>query len=158
MAVDHKRIVAIAILVAIPVTGIAVGRNAEPVPDGQIVARVIDGDTIEMDDGSTVRVAGIDTPERGQCGYREAMTSVTEFLGPSKRVTLEKAGSNTRDRYGRLVRYVKNDNGTDLGLWQIKMGVANARYDSRDGYAKHPHEAEYHRADAETVHMCEGVK
>jgi endonuclease YncB( thermonuclease family) len=56
------------------------------------------------------------------------------------------------------VRYVKNGNGTDLGLWQIKMGVANARYDSRDGYAKHPHEAEYHRADAETVHMCEGVK
>src|SRR5690349_14067023 len=37
-----------------------------------VVTRVVDGDTVELGTGQTVRLVGIDTPERGQCGYDQA--------------------------------------------------------------------------------------
>ena len=37
-----------------------------------LVQRVIDGDTFETETGGVIRLANINTPERGEYGYEEA--------------------------------------------------------------------------------------
>lgn len=116
-----------------------------------IVTRVVDGDTL-VAGGRTIRVVGIDTPERGQCGYAQA-TANLKRLTLGETVNLTAPGKRDTDRYGRLLRYV--DVGpVDAGLKQITSGYANARYDSRDGYGRHPREDLYVAADQQTTHMC----
>ncbi len=101
---------------------------------------VIDGDTIETSAGK-VRLIGIDTPERGQCGYEEASEGISELLAEGDPLVLVlPPGQNDEDSYGRLLRYVYTADGTDVGLAQIDAGHAVARYDSRDGYPEHPYE------------------
>jgi micrococcal nuclease len=72
-----------------------------------LVKKVIDGDTITLDNGKVVRYIGIDTPELSpekECFSREA-TEKNRELVEGKMVSLEKDVSET-DRYGRLLRYV----------------------------------------------------
>jgi endonuclease YncB( thermonuclease family) len=110
------------------------------------VIRWLDGDTVKTNRG-TVRMVGIDTPEVGTCGAGAA-TRLAKRLAPAgSTVQLGNPRSvDNTDRYGRLLRYV--DRATvDLGARQIKKG-AKARYDSRDGYQRHPREAKYRRLDA----------
>lgn len=109
-----------------------------------LVSRVIDGDTLELGNGQTVRLVGIDTPEVGECGYERAKHNL-EGLALSKRVRLT-VSDEDRDRYGRLLRYV-DVGAKDAGLRLIQNGYAIARYDSRDGYGYHPREGTYIRAD-----------
>lgn len=74
------------------------------------VTRVIDGDTIELENGQRVRYIGIDTPETVdprkpiQCFGREASSKNRELI-EGKTARLEKDISET-DKYGRLLRYV----------------------------------------------------
>lgn len=107
---------------------------------------VVDGDTIQTSAGR-VRLIGIDTPERGQCGHEEASRAIELLLEEGDSVTLElPVGQNDRDRHGRLIRYVMTEDGIDLGLMQLQQGNAIARFDSTDGLPKHPREAAYHSA------------
>lgn len=110
------------------------------------VAHAVDGDTIELSSGETVRLIGVDTPESGECGYGEATQHMSE-IARGYRVTLIPGARDDRDQYGRLLRYVEVD-GQDVGLAQINNGYAIARYDSRDGYGAHPRESDYVAADA----------
>lgn len=71
------------------------------------VVKVIDGDTIELEDGRTVRLLGIDTPEVGQPGADSA-SIVTSELVLGKKVRLE-YGHERFDRYGRTLAYVYVD-------------------------------------------------
>lgn len=120
--------------------------------DRLTAARVIDGDTIVTSAGDTIRLAGIDTPERGQCGYSEATANLRRTLAGNT-LTLTKAGLTDRDKYGRLIRYV--DVGEqDAGMGQIMGGFARARYDSRDGYGRHPRQDDYVTADAAAPSIC----
>ncbi len=70
------------------------------------VARVIDGDTVELSDGRKVRYIGIDAPEstKKTC-FGEESTNKNKELVEGKKARLEKDVSDT-DRYGRLLRYV----------------------------------------------------
>lgn len=71
------------------------------------VTKIIDGDTIELSDGTKVRYIGIDTAELGknsQCFAEEAKKK-NEELVLGKAVELEKDVSET-DQYKRLLRYV----------------------------------------------------
>jgi len=115
-----------------------------PEPRTYLVTRVIDGDTIELGNGSDVRVVGIDTPEVGQCGY-DAATNNMARLVLNKQVRLTVSDEDT-DHYGRWLRYV-NVGPVDAGLQQIRQGFAIARYDSRDGYGFHVREPRYIAAD-----------
>lgn len=115
-----------------------------PEPRTYLVTRVIDGDTIELGNGSDVRVVGIDTPEVGQCGY-DAATNNMARLVLNKQVRLTMSDEDT-DHYGRWLRYV-NVGPVDAGLQQIRQGFAIARYDSRDGYGFHVREPRYIAAD-----------
>jgi micrococcal nuclease len=74
------------------------------------VVAVVDGDTIRLANGQTVRYIGVNTPELNkgkglpQCFAREA-TEANERLVLGKSVRLVKDVSET-DKYGRLLRYV----------------------------------------------------
>lgn len=116
------------------------------------VTKFVDGDTIDVSTGETVRFIGIDTPERGQCGYKDA-TAALKKLVDGKPVVLAGGARDNADRYGRILRYVSVD-GKDVGLEMIEGGWAIARYDSRDGYGRHPKQTEYIRADAQTPNHC----
>lgn len=70
------------------------------------VSRVIDGDTIKLKTGESLRYIGIDTPESG-CFAAEA-TAKNKELVEGKEVRLEKDVSET-DKYDRLLRYVYID-------------------------------------------------
>ncbi len=70
-------------------------------------AYVIDGDTIRCDiDGKSesIRLIGINTPERGEPGWKEARDFVKD-LCLEKYVRLE-FDVEGRDRYGRMLAYV----------------------------------------------------
>lgn len=76
-------------------------------PDLVCVVRVVDGDTIDVQVGPTlrrVRYIGIDTPETGDC-YAAQATAANVALVEGRLVRLVKDVSET-DRYGRLLRYV----------------------------------------------------
>ncbi len=98
------------------------------------VIKVVDGDTIDvLIDGVTkrIRVIGINTPETVdprrpvQCFGIEASNRAKEAL-LNERVRLEADESQgDKDKYGRLLRYVILENGTDFGLWMIEDGYAH---------------------------------
>jgi len=74
------------------------------------VTRVIDGDTIELENGQKVRYIGIDTPELNNsrqskdCFAQQAKEKNQELV-EGKLIELKKDVSET-DKYGRLLRYV----------------------------------------------------
>lgn len=140
----HQRLLA---GLAVAVFGVTLVDGAAMAGNTQArVIRWIDGDTVETTKG-TVRLIGYDTPERGKCGYVKATKRARQIAPVGSRVTLGNPRSvDNRDRYDRLLRYVSKS-GRDVGLVLIRDG-AKARYDSTDGYDRHPKQARYHRADA----------
>ncbi len=96
------------------------------------VDRIIDGDTIESNKTS-IRLLGINTPERGELYYEEA----TEFLEQeilNKTVAL-KYGKERYDKYDRVLAYVFLDN-VNINLKLVEEGFANYYfYGGRDKYS-----------------------
>lgn len=74
------------------------------------IVNVIDGDTVELENGEKVRYIGVDTPEtkhprkKVECYGKEAAKKNKELV-LNKEVLLEKDVSE-RDRYERLLRYI----------------------------------------------------
>jgi len=68
------------------------------------VARVIDGDTVLLEDGRKVRYAGINAPEEGDPGFRES-TQANNLLVGGKEVRLE-LGRQKTEKHERLLAYV----------------------------------------------------
>ncbi len=105
-----------------------------PKPGFHWVTHVVDGDTIDADiDGKTerIRLIGIDTPETVdprkpvQCFGREASNKTKEML-TGKEVRLEPDPTqDDRDKYGRLLRYVFLEDGTNYNKWLIAQGYAH---------------------------------
>lgn len=93
------------------------------------VTRVIDGDTIELENGEKVRYIGINTPEsvdprkKVECLGKEAAT-FNKSLVEGKRVRLEKDVSD-RDKYGRLLRFVFLEDGTFVNEVLVREGYAS---------------------------------
>lgn len=96
------------------------------------VIEVVDGDTIKLGDGKTVRFIGIDTPETVDprrpigCFGKEA-SNETKSLLVGKMVILQKDISDT-DKYKRLLRYIflPLDNGQTLFIndYLVREGFA----------------------------------
>ncbi len=88
------------VLVAI----IVAGSSAASLASAERVSRVIDGDTIQLDDGRKLRYVGINAPEEGEPYYRES-TQANNLLVGNQEVDLEFGRSKT-DKHGRLLAYV----------------------------------------------------
>ncbi|MEX0869881.1 MAG: thermonuclease family protein, partial [Candidatus Spechtbacterales bacterium] len=80
-----------------------------PTKQTHLVTRVIDGDTVELQNGERVRYIGINTPELPNGCFAKEATEYNEQLVLNKTVTLEQ-GPDDRDSYGRLLRYVYINN------------------------------------------------
>ncbi len=75
------------------------------------VTRVLDGDTIVLDNGETVRLIGVDAPEihHPEIPVQRFGEEATEFLrrfAEGFECTLEYESNDIRDQYGRLLAYV----------------------------------------------------
>lgn len=109
--------------------------QTEPRPlnlDGPLaVTRVVDGDTIKVSTGITLRLIGIDTPETVdprkpvQCFGREASNHAHQLLDKSS-VSLEFDPTQGRlDRYGRTLAYVWMSDGRMFNELMIADGYAH---------------------------------
>lgn len=56
--------------------------------ESAIITRVIDGDTLELADGRVVRLANINSPEKGQRGYNLSIAFLKKFENTSIRVEI----------------------------------------------------------------------
>jgi len=72
--------------------------------ESAVVARVIDGDTVELEDGSKVRLLGVNAPEKGQLCFEQAKEKLEERT-LNKTIFLETDGDEIDD-YNRLLRYI----------------------------------------------------
>jgi endonuclease YncB( thermonuclease family) len=110
------------------------------------VIRWVDGDTVKTSKG-TIRLIGVDTPERNRCGYAKAKKYAKAWAPAGSKIKLGDPKSViNKDKYGRKLRYVIRGK-RDVSRSQIQKG-SRARYDSRDGYEWHPREARYRRTDS----------
>jgi micrococcal nuclease len=93
-----------------------------------VVRRVIDGDTIQLSDGTRVRLLGINSPELAQqdreaeAGALEAFKWLqSEIEGRS--ITL-RYGPERRDSYGRTLAWIYDSDGTLINLQLLTEGHA----------------------------------
>lgn len=109
-----------------------VGEEPPPPPgEGeQVVTRVVDGDTIEVSGGQSVRLIGIDTPEtrhpqRGvECFGREASRYTASLLPEGTRVRLV-MDVEKYDRYDRILAYVyRVEDGLFVNAKLVEEGYA----------------------------------
>jgi micrococcal nuclease len=111
-------------------TGVSLPSGNDAAKEKTVATRVIDGDTIVVEGGKTVRLLGIDTDEKNYPCYEAARTRL-EDLVLGKAVTLEPSLSDT-DRYGRLLRYVfVGEQNTSLTLVGEGLAVALLYPDNR---------------------------
>jgi endonuclease YncB( thermonuclease family) len=97
------------------------GRSSAPGKTAT-VTRVVDGDTVELEGIGAVRLIGVDTPERGDCGFDEATRFTEQRIGGERvRYVL---GRERRDRYGRLLAYLFDSPGRMHNLSLARAGYA----------------------------------
>ncbi len=117
--------------------------------DAITISRVVDGDTVKvMIDGEeeTIRIIGVNTPETVdprksvECFGKEASNATKEMLNVGEVITLTADPTqDDHDKYGRLLRYIADDSGQDVGLWLISQGYAyeytyDIPYERQDTY------------------------
>jgi micrococcal nuclease len=90
-----------------------------------VVARVIDGDTIELVGGRRVRLVQIDTPEKHVECYGDAASALTTRLLPAgSHVRIEQDSKLDQvDRYNRELAYVWKG-GEDVNVTLVRDGAA----------------------------------
>lgn len=107
-----------------------------------LVKRVIDGDTLQLENGERLRLIGIDSPEMHESDklYRDSQRSgkdirtikelgrrayeFTKKLVEGKYVSLE-FDVEKYDKYGRLLAYVYLKDGTFINAKIVEQGYAN---------------------------------
>jgi len=99
--------------------------------------KVIDGDTIDTTIGK-IRLLGINTPEKKQKGYEEALVFLKQYEG--KEIIIER-GRENKDKYKRLLRYVFY-NKEMINERILRQGLANLYYYKEDKYTKKLKQAE----------------
>ena len=98
-------------------------------PDCQLVevTGIVDGDTIDTSIGR-VRFFGVDTPERGEQCFTEAIEFTRLLVGDQMRL---QDGPRFEDTYGRRLVYVFDSSGNSIDVQLIAGGFATAW--TRDG-------------------------
>lgn len=70
------------------------------------VTRIVDGDTVHCDGLGSVRLIGIDSPERSQPPFAGQATAALRRMIPVGSVAQLERDVEARDRYGRVLGYV----------------------------------------------------
>ena len=83
------------------------------------IAKVIDGDTVKLSDGTRVRLHGIDAPERNQPYGKKATRELDRLVGRSVYVE-----TTDIDRYGRTVAVLWTSSGVNVNLEMVCRGAA----------------------------------
>jgi len=91
------------------------------------VTHVVDGDTFQAG-LLTVRLFGVDTPERGERCASEATERLHELAGDTVRL---EDGPRLTDQFGRRLAYVYTQDGVSVDAALIREGLAKAW--TRDG-------------------------
>jgi endonuclease YncB( thermonuclease family) len=95
------------------------------------VARVIDGDTIVLSDGTHVRLLNIDTPEVGTCGADRATVRLRELID-GELVVIE-TDTHEWDQYGRLLAHVTTKSGLWINEAMLREGLATSNLFRKNG-------------------------
>jgi len=99
-----------------------------------IVERVIDGDTVVIENKTSVRLLGINCPEKGEM-YSEEAKKFLEELVLNKTIKLE-FGKEKYDKYNRILAYISVDE-KNVNLELVEEGFANFYFPSgKDRYYK----------------------
>ncbi len=113
-----------------------VATTSSTVQTNAFVMRDVDGDTVvvKLDTGeeAKIRLLGVDTPESVdprkpvQCFGKEA-SKHTKALLEGKRIRLEEdPQADNVDKYGRLLRNILMEDGTDFNASLVRDGYAHA--------------------------------
>jgi endonuclease YncB( thermonuclease family) len=111
--------------------------DAPIIASGQVVD-IVDGDTIDLDDGTRIRLAIVDTPEV-YGGYETCGPEASDFTGrwaAGQRVVVYRpTGAPANDRFGRTVgEVVRLTDGSSLNVALAAAGLATVdeRFTSED--------------------------
>jgi micrococcal nuclease len=107
-------------------------------PESAEVTGVIDGDTLQLADGTVLRLAGIEAPKPDLAPRDAAMAQLANaaqaalkaLIGPQP-ITL-RLDAGKRDRYGRRLAQAFNNTGDWLQAAQVIAGHARVRGDARN--------------------------
>lgn len=119
-----------------PVKTLAATPASTPAAEASLlVMKVVDGDTLKLSDGQTVRLIGVDTPEtvhptKPVQYFGKEASAFTKQIAEGKTVTLE-FDQQRVDKYGRTLAYVYLPDGRMVNAEIIKQGYGFA-------YVKYP--------------------
>ncbi|MDT8383330.1 MAG: thermonuclease family protein [Gammaproteobacteria bacterium] len=108
---------------------VAPGCVADRLDETAVLATVVDGDTLRLKDGRSVRLIGINTPEIGCDGKPseplavQAREDLRSLLGPAAVLGL-RYGRERQDRYGRLLAHVYLADGRSVEEQLLRAGLA----------------------------------
>ncbi|WP_085631061.1 MULTISPECIES: thermonuclease family protein [unclassified Pseudomonas] len=103
-----------------------------PAPGGLAdvaVQRVVDGDTLRLSDGRSVRMIGLNTPELGKQGRRDepfaeaARQRLASLVADSGGRVGLLPGKESKDRYGRTLAHVFSRGGVNLEAQMLADGL-----------------------------------
>ncbi|VVN80317.1 thermonuclease family protein [Pseudomonas fluorescens] len=103
-----------------------------PVPDGLAavaVQRVVDGDTLRLSDGRSVRMIGLNTPELGKKGRADEPFAVTArkrleaLVAASDGRLALLPGKESKDSYGRTLAHLYGADGANLEAQMLAEGL-----------------------------------
>ena len=116
-----------------------------------VCTKVVDGDTIYLDNGEKIRMVGVNTPERGVEGYI-ASKNFVQKLCLNKKVGIDIDDSKHSDRYGRTLGVVIV-NGKNVNEMLLKEGLAEIMYiPPSEFYPYHWADSSTHTADSYTTY------
>lgn len=98
------------------------------------VIKVVDGDTLDLNNSMRLRLSAINTPEVGECYYQEAKDKLSSLV-LNKDVYIEKDISDM-DKYGRYLRYVYL-NSIPVNKYLVQEGYAKVFDKYKDDTSKH---------------------
>lgn len=106
-----------------------VASDNSPKEQTVFISRVVDGDTVELEDATQIRLLGINTPEKGMYFYGEAK-NFTENLIKNKSLSFK---FFEEDKYSRKLGYLflEKQNVNEL---IVKEGFAHLYYYEEDEY------------------------
>lgn len=103
-----------------------------PAPDGLAsvaVQRVVDGDTLRLSDGRSVRMIGLNTPELGKKGRADEPFAVTArkrleaLVAASDGQLALLPGKESKDSYGRTLAHLYGVDGANLEAQMLAEGL-----------------------------------